>query len=147
MTTTTTATITDQLRKQIFDAYANCGVYHPADNAPFRYLGVKMLKEAMNPMRPVLYGDWSGGTNPNLACESHVEWKEIKLILRRQSKITDAHAEQLGRILLQGHKNIPVNFNYTLHGRLFCMNRQREVYFDCVTNALDFLRNLLLCLG
>lgn len=136
------ANLSNQERKLIFDAYSNCGVHHPADRAPFRYMGVKMLKEDMNPMRPVLYGDWSGGTNPDLACESHVEWKHIKLILRRFAKMTDEHAELLGRLLLRGHKNVADEFNYALHGRLFCTNRYRQVYFDVVIPALDLLRKL-----
>ena len=82
----------DYLLSLIYGAYCGCLISHPCDHVPFQYRGVKMVDGFLH---PVLYGDWSGGTNPNLSCDSHTDWDDIKLMLKRPENISDEHALEL----------------------------------------------------
>ena len=88
-----------KLNEQIAAAYWSAGFQHPCDRAPFKYRGVKYLKDDVKyQYRPVLFGDWSGGTNPELSCESYSDWDDIKLILTPLNKISDADAIEVAKI-------------------------------------------------
>ena len=88
--------IAKELYPHIYGAYYGSPVCHPSDFASFEYRGVKSINGVIH---PVLYGDWSGGTNPNLSCESHTDWDEIKLKLKRLSNITDEDALEVCKLL------------------------------------------------
>ena len=95
--------MTQQERLRIFATYRSAGISHPCDRSPFTFLGVQYTSDVItadNPQpRPILYGDWSGGTHPETAPQqSYTNWDEIKLILKPLSAITNEDAIEVARI-------------------------------------------------
>jgi hypothetical protein len=91
------------LNPQILAAYWGCGIFHHCDNSPFQYRGVEYTSDEGLQPKPKLYGDWSGGTNPEQSCESYTEWDDIKLILKPLSKLSDADALAISMICGLSH--------------------------------------------
>lgn len=142
------------LNEQRAAKYWGCDFYHPCDAAPFKYRGVRYCPDdAEQKFRPVLYGDWSGGTNPNLACESHSDWNDVKVLLTPLSAITDEHAIEVAKIASIGKyeakecigcdkddyktigKYIVADFNYPTYIDV-------RIHTDKYIKIIDLLRSL-----
>lgn len=132
-----------------FAAYWGCGVYHPCDAAPFYYRGTKHCPDDIKQQnRPVLYGDWSGGTNPNLSCEGHCDWDVIKLILKPLSAISDEDAVEVANIF--GNRISEdveredcfdfIGFQYYLVELFEVGSDMMDITLDKAIKAIDFLR-------
>ncbi len=90
--------ITNEELVKIYFAYYGSKVSHPCDGAPFYFKGVKTTTDNVEQPLPVLYGDWSGGTNPNLSCESYTNWEDCTLLLSALSSITDDECIEVAKI-------------------------------------------------
>lgn len=80
-------------------------VKHPCDSAMFIYggqipKGYCTKSYWQGEMKPLLYGDWSGGTNPEYSAWSYCDWGDIKLCLTPLSEITDEHAVEVGKMVM-----------------------------------------------
>ncbi|HTG55464.1 MAG TPA: hypothetical protein VL943_04305 [Niabella sp.] len=97
--------LTKEEKAKVFAMYAGIPcVKHPCDIAAFTYLGQVSIRFCeknyyQGPLKPVLHGDWSGGTNPQYSDAGMCEWEDITLLLTPLSEITDGHLEQLCEIL------------------------------------------------
>jgi hypothetical protein len=119
-------------------------VKHPCDSALFTYVGqipsdfcTKNFYQGE--MKPVLYGDWSGGTQPHLSAYGTCEWDDVIMELKDLSQISDEDAVEVAKIVqgenfydswmkdgglvFHGKRFIQRTFNrednpmqYTLHG-------------------------------
>lgn len=92
----------NELKRRIFDTYSNCLVQHPCDNSGFiKYRGVRFVADVFkgSGLKPVLFGDWSGGTNPEYSAESHCDWDDCKLILKRIETISKEDAIEVAKII------------------------------------------------
>lgn len=87
-------TITNEVIAKIFSQYLGSECTHPCDRASFKFIGINDEK------KPILFGDWSGGTNPETSCNSWTEWNKIKLLLNHISNITDEDMVELMKIEL-----------------------------------------------
>lgn len=63
--------------------YLGVDCVHPCDAAPFKFIGINEKG------KPVLNGDWSGGTHPQTAGLSWCEWEDFKPLLRSLSSMTE----------------------------------------------------------
>ena len=92
----------NKLTARIAGAYLNAKYKHPCDACSFEFRGFKSplddIRAKEEQFWVVLYGDWSGGTNPNLSCESHTYISDCKLILKPLSLISDEDAIEVAKI-------------------------------------------------
>lgn len=89
---------TNEFLAAMFAAYWGTVVAHPCDMCAFEYRGVRIISD-VDPVRPRMWGDWSGGTNPNMSCESYADWVDCKLILTPLSEISDEDAIEVAKIM------------------------------------------------
>lgn len=83
-----------QLTFEICCKYPNAKYLHPCDRSPFEFRGFKHPTDDIQAIKEkffvVLYGDWSGGTNPQYSTTtSHTYISDCKLVLTPLSKISD----------------------------------------------------------
>ena len=77
------------MNKPPYHLYLGCKVMHPIDRAEFTFVGIDRNK------KPLLFGDWSGGTNPEYSSISFCEWKDLTFVLR---SLTDLKLEEFADI-------------------------------------------------
>ena len=112
-----------QQKTGLFHAYHNAGISHPCDRASFKFLGVRYITDNAEQPLPVLYGDWSGGTNPEYSCESYTNWEDCTLLLTPLDRISEEHAIEVAKYVSD---NIP-NGRYRVserneHGVVIILN-------------------------
>lgn len=70
-------------------------IYLPVDKAPFEVVGIR--REEIE-----LFGDWSGGTNPESACTSWVKIEEVKKFNpEKPQQLMDLNPDPLRRMCQQ----------------------------------------------
>ncbi len=85
-----------QLKIEIFGMHiCRNQFHHDCDRAPFKLLGIDTTKDKRNLL---LHGDWSGGTNPDLACADWVDYEEISLLVKPVHEISTGEIEKCLRI-------------------------------------------------
>lgn len=67
-------------------------------------------------------------------------FKNDYLELKTLSQITDEDSIEVGKIITKGI-TLPINFNLTLHGRLYVGDFKKQSYKDSVLEVVDFLRS------
>lgn len=96
--------LTKEEKAKVFAMYAGIPcVKHPCDSAAFTYLGQVPIRFCeknyyQGSLKPVLHGDWSGGTNPQYSDAGMCEWVDITLLLTPLSEITDEDAIEVAKI-------------------------------------------------
>ncbi len=81
-----------QLKLEVFAVNFFTGKFHhPADHAGFELQGIDAAKER----NLLLFGDWSGGTNPEFSAADWVEDFDVRLLVRPILQITDEHAIEI----------------------------------------------------
>lgn len=91
-----------QLTFEICCKYPNAKYLHPCDRNPFEFRGFKHSTDDTQAIKEkffvVLYGDWSGGTNPQYSTTSHTYISDCKLVLTPLTKISDEDAIEVAKI-------------------------------------------------
>lgn len=90
--------ITKKHLYQIFGMNINCNnISHECDRASFNLLGIDTSKSER---QLLVFGDWSGGTNPNYSCNDWINLEDVSILKRPLSEIIDEHAMSISNVFL-----------------------------------------------
>jgi len=106
--------ITKEIKLQILSQNIGQKCKHPVDRGTFLLNGIDISKSER---QCLLYGDWSGGTHPQLSCNDWVDIDDFKLIKKPLSAISDEDAIEVAKLIEAGtnHKK------YTIERRDNCI--------------------------
>ena len=124
-------TVSEEKKKKIFSLYYGGDVKHPSDNCPFKFKGIDEQG------RPLLIGDWSGGTN-NICSLSPCDWDDCKLWLKSLDDITE---EQL--LTIAGKLSYDIGSCTVELGRLYLRtftSKQGLIPTSMILWMVDYLR-------
>jgi hypothetical protein len=90
------------LNEKIAVKYWNARFYHPCDSGSFKFKGIVLHN---NEYKPVLCGDWSGGTNPS-DNDSRCEWEEVKIYVKPLKEISIEDVKEIFSEYIKAYFNI-----------------------------------------